>query len=82
MDWILILFVNLQATQDTSDTGEKSYPCHLCGKDFISNSDFTIKLRRHTGEKPYHCNICAKVFTSNLDLAIHLRTHTGEKPYQ
>ena len=76
----LILFVDLQATQDTYDTGDKSFPCHLCGKYFISNSDYKIHLRRCIGEKPYQYNIFTKELTSNLDLAIHLRTHTGEKP--
>ena len=63
-------------------TGDKLYPCNLCDKDFTSNRDFTIHLRRHNGKKPYQCNICVKAFTSNRDLPIHLRTHTGEKPYQ
>ncbi|XP_050499034.1 zinc finger protein 468-like isoform X2 [Diabrotica virgifera virgifera] len=63
-------------------TGEKSYKCEVCFKQFRRAGNFKKHLQIHTGEKPYNCEICFKQFGGAGSLKRHLRIHTGEKPYK
>ncbi|KAM4597318.1 uncharacterized protein V3H82_023869 [Fundulus diaphanus] len=65
----------------SSDSGNKSLKCGVCGKTFSSNFKMRKHYRIHTGEKPYSCKICRKAFRESKYLSVHMRTHTGEKPY-
>ena len=44
-------------------TGEKPFPCVVCGLRFLTKSILKIHMRTHTGEKPYACEICGLAFS-------------------
>ncbi|XP_076314440.1 uncharacterized protein LOC143226841 isoform X2 [Tachypleus tridentatus] len=67
--------------QKRIQSGEKSYHCTVCGKQFGRNSHLKTHQRTHIGEKPYKCAVCEKQFSTDSCLKIHQRRHTGEKPY-
>ncbi|XP_075064288.1 uncharacterized protein LOC142152006 [Mixophyes fleayi] len=64
-----------------SHSGETSYSCNECGKNFVSPSYLVNHQKFHTGESPYECSECGKCFKKNSLLSRHQVTHTGEKPY-
>ena len=59
-------------------TGEKLYPCHICGKSYQYKQHLIIHTRVHTGEKPYFCEQCGKSFSDPSSYAVHKRQHTEE----
>jgi len=59
-------------------TGEKQFPCHICGKSYQYKHHLIIHTRVHTGEKPYCCEQCGKSFSDPSSYAVHKRQHTEE----
>ena len=60
------------------ESGEGSYTCRLCNKQFIHKGHFNVHLLTHSGEKPYHCNLCEKEFNTNAQLNKHVSIHDQE----
>ena len=63
-------------------TGEKSYQCSECEKQFLEKSNLNQHIMIHSGEKPYGCTHCEKAFSNEKDFDCHMCTHIGDKSYQ
>ncbi|KAJ0006439.1 hypothetical protein NQD34_013712 [Periophthalmus magnuspinnatus] len=72
---------DMSRTAERVPTGDKSYNCSICKKDFTNISGLIYHKRTHTGEKPYSCSVCNTRYTSSSNLKSHMRSHSGEKPY-
>ncbi|XP_061925484.1 zinc finger protein 771-like [Entelurus aequoreus] len=72
--------VNMESHTRTH-TGEKSFSCSVCAKEFCTYWEMTRHMRTHTGQKPFSCSVCGKRFSVTSNMKSHMRTHTGEKPF-
>ena len=49
-------------------TGEMSFQCKYCNKDFSNDSYLSIHKMEHSGEKPNQCTNFGKAFPKKNDL--------------
>ncbi|XP_060686757.1 zinc finger protein PLAG1-like isoform X1 [Hemiscyllium ocellatum] len=63
---------------------QKSVPCPLCKKVFLSADKLTTHSCTHSGERPHVCSHhdCAKAFISKYKLIRHMATHCPQKPHR
>ena len=69
------------AGRELTNTSDKPYSYHACGKAFARSDALTRHLRVHSGDKPHSCHACGKAFATSGKLTRHLRVHSGDKPY-
>ena len=58
----------LHAELTRKQTGEKSFKCAMCAKEFTISRKLTAHM---TGEKLYKCKECNKAFSTTSNLADH-----------
>ncbi|KAK6173074.1 hypothetical protein SNE40_016603 [Patella caerulea] len=61
-------------------TKSATYPCDLCGREFVNLQGLSHHKVTHSGSKPYSCS-CGRSYTTSGNLKAHQRTHSGIKPY-
>ena len=58
-------------------TGDRQFPCEVCGKSFFTERDIKQHVKIHT--MPYKCDKCDKTFGSKNALNEHQLKHIGIK---
>ncbi|XP_056378458.1 oocyte zinc finger protein XlCOF8.4-like isoform X2 [Hyla sarda] len=69
------------ATQSLGLRDGRVFPCSVCGKHFIQESDLIIHEHSHSGEKPSTGSQYLECFPSKTKLWVPEIIHTGTKPY-
>lgn len=64
---------------DNSDADSADYfPCHVCGKTFLTSESLEDHQLCHLGKKPHECAECGKCFYQASQLQQHQRMHKSE----
>lgn len=74
-----------ESDEDENDGSESSdldsapyFPCHVCGKTFLTSESLEDHQLCHLGEKPHECEECGKCFFQASQLQQHQRMHQSE----
>lgn len=68
-------------SDDTDDSDSDSadyFPCHVCGKTFLTSESLEDHQLCHLGKKPHECAECGKCFYQASQLQQHQRMHKSE----
>lgn len=64
---------------ENSDADSADYfPCHVCGKTFLTSESLEDHQLCHLGKKPHECAECGKCFYQASQLQQHQRMHKSE----
>lgn len=66
------------SSEDNDSDSAPYFPCHVCGKTFLTFECLEDHQRCHLGEKPHECAECGKCFFQAAQLQNHQRTHKTE----
>ncbi|KAM4601202.1 uncharacterized protein ACJ7VT_021002 [Polymixia lowei] len=66
------------STEDSDSDAAPYFPCHVCGKTFLTSESLEDHQRCHLGEKPHECAECGKCFFQASQLQQHQRMHKSE----
>ncbi|CAL8247845.1 unnamed protein product [Lota lota] len=68
----------LRHSSKCNPTKAPYFPCHVCGKTFLTSENLEDHQRCHLGEKPHECAECGKCFFQASQLLQHKRMHKSE----
>lgn len=69
---------NFEDDSDNDSDSAPYFPCHVCGKTFLTSESLEDHQRCHLGEKPFECEECGKCFFQLANLQQHQRCHKSE----
>lgn len=65
-------------TEDSDADSADYFPCHVCGKTFLTSESLEDHQLCHLGKKPHECAECGKCFYQASQLQQHQRMHKSE----
>lgn len=65
-------------TEDSDSDSADYFPCHVCGKTFLTSESLEDHQLCHLGKKPHECAECGKCFYQASQLQQHQRMHKSE----
>lgn len=66
------------STEHSDSDSADYFPCHVCGKTFLTSESLEDHQLCHLGKKPHECEECGKCFYQASQLQQHQRMHKSE----